>query len=721
MSTFLLELGTEELPADFTRIALSELKEHIASDMSSCRLDHGKIYCTSTPRRIVVSIEELALSASDLIEERKGPPALQAFKDGKPTQAAIGFSKSAKVDLDSLEIRETPKGPFVFAKVVEKGLSASELLSQLLPKWIFSIQGRRFMRWGSGAARFSRPIRWIVSLLDEEIISFSLEGSDPVVTSGRQSRGHRLHSQSFEIPSAGEYIKLILDKGVQVDREKRRELIKDMVSRISLDLDAKPDLPNNLLEELTDLLEAPLLINGTIEEKYLDLPSEVLSTVMKVHQRYIPLYLSNSSIDPLSLDARKNLIASFLCIVNSLPDSLETVRKGNERVLKARLADAKFFFDADLALPSLKRLDKLRNVTFAEGLGSLYDRVERMQWISDELIKQINPNDSHFVLSVRRATKLCKHDLVSNMVGEFPELQGLMGGKYLIAEGEPREVALAVLEHYQPRGAGDDMPASESGALLAITDRLELLLSIFVKGERPSGSSDPYALRRAGNGILQILWSKKWKLDLFKLISLSCDHWSNLFPDFKIGAKTLKDDLCYFIRQRIITLLEESAVDQDIVQSVAGETIPIKDILSDPLDAKLRAELLSKMRASGELQNVQAVVTRAARLASQGELSLDIISTNQVVDPNLFESRSESQMLKVLETLEPIIREESNDRYEKLARGLAAGADALSEFFDGKESVMVMVESSEIRTNRLNLLSILRNQASVIADFSCIK
>ena len=311
-----------------------------------------------------------------------------------------------------------------------------------------------------------------------------------------------------------------------------------------------------------------------------------------------------------------------------------------------------------------------------------------------------------------------KHDLVSQMVGEFPELQGVMGGKYLLAEGEPREVALAVLEHYLPRGAGDRMPGSDAGAVVALAERLELLLSIYAKGERPTGSSDPYALRRAGNGLLQILWERGWRLDLLSLLQRCTTQWAFLFPGFEVNSDGLAVELAEFLRQRLVSLLEEEGFPVDVVQSVAGEGLALERILADPADARRRADLLQELRQRGELAAVQAVVQRASRLAEKGDLSADVRSAAGVVDAALFEKASETAMLSVLDRLAPIASGADPQRYLQLARGLAESADVLAAFFDGADSVLVMADDPAVRRNRLNLLAVLRNQASLLADFN---
>ncbi|MFZ9850185.1 MAG: glycine--tRNA ligase subunit beta, partial [Vulcanococcus sp.] len=521
------------------------------------------------------------------------------------------------------------------------------------------------------------------------------------------------------IGTAEAYAAALEAAGVQVQRDRRASAIRSSIEQAAAALQAIPDLPDALFEELTDLVEAPLLIEGRVAEHYLALPAEVLSTVMRAHQRYVPLYRHDASSDPLALDARASLLPRFLCIGNGLPDASDTVRRGNERVLKARLADAEFFVRADRAVASIDRRAQLARVTFAEGLGSLLDRVERLEWCTDVLLEQLQL-PAAVAEHARRAAHLCKHDLVSQMVGEFPELQGVMGGKYLLAEGEPRGVALAVLEHYLPRGAGDALPSSDAGAVVALAERLELLLSIYAKGERPTGSSDPYALRRAGNGLLQILWERGWRLDLDRLLSRATAHWATLLPQFPVDAVALAAELGELLRQRLQSLLEEEGVAADLVQAVSGDGVALQRVISDPLDARQRAELLMALRSSGELDAVQAVVTRAARLAEKGDLAAAVLSPAGVVDEALFEKDSEAGMLAVLRQLEPIATGDSSDRYTALAGGLSAGAAALAAFFDGDQSVMVMADDPVVRRNRLNLLGVLRNQAAVLADFSRI-
>jgi glycyl-tRNA synthetase beta chain len=717
-TTFLLEIGTEELPADFARQALDQLRERVPNDLAEARLSHGSISIFGTPRRLVVSVPNLDDRQPDLREERKGPPVAQAFKDGVPGPAAIGFAKRCGIDPSQLEQRDTPKGPCVFATVLTAGRDGVSLLRELIPTWIDALQGRRFMRWGTGTQRFSRPIRWLVALHGDDVINVEMPGADPVVRSDRYSRGHRLHgNQQLCIASANQYVKTLQEAGVLVDRDERSRLIRASIDQGAEAAEGEANCPNRLFEELVDLVEDPRVLQGQIAERFLQLPPEVISTVMQAHQRYVPLQIPGLDPDPLRLTAESVLRPEFLLVANGLEQASALITRGNERVLGARLADAEFFLEVDRRQASETRRDALSRVTFAEGLGSLRDRCDRIERLTNQLLTDLALSDSVATAS-RRAAHLCKHDLVSQMVGEFPELQGLMGGKYLLEEGESRDVALAVVEHYLPRGAGDDLPSTDAGAVVALAERFELLLSIFAKGERPTGSSDPYALRRAGNGVLLILWNQGWKLDLNVFLAKAVEAWRELFPAFAVDTAQLTSDLSALLRQRITSQLEDDGYAADLVQAVAGDTVSTTRLLRDPLDVRVRIQLLRGLRDQGRLTAVQAVVQRASRLAEKGDLPLDVLSSTEVVDPSRFESASEKGLFDATKRLTPLAE---RGAYQELCDVLVESTPALEAFFDGDQSVMVMADDPALRMNRLNLLGVLRNQAAVFAQFELIQ
>jgi glycyl-tRNA synthetase beta chain len=596
------------------------------------------------------------------------------------------------------------------------------VLQSLIPEWIWGLQGRRFMRWGAGESRFSRPVRWLVALLDDEVVPVDLVDCDPVVSSGRLSRGDRLSQQPLAIARADVYFETLAAAAVMADRDGRAATIGAEIKAAAQAAAGVPDLPEALFDELVDLVEAPQVLTGSLDERYLALPPEVLSTVMRSHQRYVPLGCPGALPDSLALEARDLLLSRFLFVANGRdPAAADTVRRGNERVLRARLDDAAFFVRADRSVASIDRRDQLDRVAFAEGLGSLLDRTQRLEWFTDALLEALAlAVPTAAAAAARRAAHLCKHDLVSQMVAEFPELQGVMGGKYLLAEGEPRAVALAVQEHYLPRGAGDSLPTSDAGAVVALAERLELLLSSFARGERPSGSSDPYGLRRAGNGILQILWDRGWTLDLVALLQRSCRHWAAMLPDLEIDAISLEASMVELLRQRLVSQLEEEGFDGDLVEAVAGETVLTARLLGDPADARRRLLLLADLRHQGQLAALQTVVQRASRLAAKGDLDLGALGPEGRVDVALFNSPSEAAMLGVIETLRPYAQAQDGSGYGALAQGLAQSASTLANFFDGPQSVLVMADDPAVRRNRLNLLGILRNQAAQLADFNCL-
>jgi glycyl-tRNA synthetase beta chain len=558
----------------------------------------------------------------------------------------------------------------------------------------------------------------LVALHGDDVINVEMPGADPVVRSDRYSRGHRLYgNQQLCIASADQYVKTLQKAGVLVDRDERSRLIRASIDQGAEAAEGEANCPDRLFEELVDLVEDPRVLQGQIAERFLQLPPEVISTVMQAHQRYVPLEIPGLDPDPLRLTAEAVLRPEFLLVANGLEQASALITRGNERVLGARLADAEFFLEVDRRQASATRRDALSRVTFAEGLGSLRDRCDRIERLTNQLLTDLALSDSVATAS-RRAAHLCKHDLVSQMVGEFPELQGLMGGKYLLEEGESRDVALAVVEHYLPRGAGDELPSTDAGAVVALAERFELLLSIFAKGERPTGSSDPYALRRAGNGVLLILWNQGWKLDLNVFLAKAVEAWRELFPAFAVDTAQLTSDLSALLRQRITSQLEDDGYAADLVQAVAGDTVSTTRLLHDPLDVRVRIQLLRGLRDQGRLTAVQAVVQRASRLAEKGDLPLDVLSSTEVVDPSRFESASEKGLFDATERLNPLAE---RGAYQELCDVLVESTPALEAFFDGDQSVMVMADDPALRMNRLNLLGVLRNQAAVFAQFELIQ
>ena len=425
MSKYLLEIGTEELPANFSHSVIEQLKSLIEFEFEKKLIRYNFISCTSTPRRIVLFLDGLVDFSDDKTVIRKGPKATSAFLNGAPTNAAIGFANSLGIGPDDLEIKKTEKGDFVFGKKIEKGESTRSSLSLIIPKLIKNLQGPRFMKWGHGSFKFSRPIRWFVSLYNDEILDFVFDECDPKVEISNKSYTHRLFNKVIKIDSPDNYFELMANSGVLVKREERKEKILNLINQETKLLNLNPDLSEDLLNELTDLVEYPNLIKGNFDEEFLSLPVEVLSTVMKSHQRYIPLLKKNIIFSKLQLSSEKIISTKFFVISNGLEDSNKSISSGNEKVLKARFSDAKFFVESDKKVSSDKRNEKLKSVTYLKGMGNVFERVERIEVIAEKITKSLN-DQSIDIKKIKEAARYCKNDLCSEIVFEFPELQGIM-------------------------------------------------------------------------------------------------------------------------------------------------------------------------------------------------------------------------------------------------------------------------------------------------------
>ncbi|MEQ8754648.1 MAG: glycine--tRNA ligase subunit beta [Coleofasciculus sp. G1-WW12-02] len=712
MATFLLEVGTEELPANFVESAIKQWQSRLSKSLDEQLLTPEAIQVYGTPRRLAVLIQGLPSQQPNREEEVKGPPVKAAFKDGKPTKAAEGFARKQEVTLDDLEIRETDKGEFVF--VVKKiiGRSAIEILSDVIPQWIFSLEGKRFMCWGDGDLKFSRPIRWLVALLDDTVLPIELVNGSERIKSDRTSRGHRiLHPKSVTISHAEDYVKSLESAFVIVERDRRKHIIQEQVQAAAQKLKGYTILYEALWDEVTDLVEYPTAIVGQFDPEYLILPPEVVKTVMVTHQRYFPVFK-----DELATE----LLPYFITLSNGDPAKSDMIAAGNERVIRARLADGEYFYKTDLASPLESYLPKLETVTFQDELGSMRQKVGRIEKIASRIAEQLAVSQTQWD-DIIRASALCKADLVTQMVYEFPELQGVMGQKYALASGESDAVATAIFEHYLPRGAGDKLPETLTGQLVGLADRLDTLVSIFGLGMIPTGSSDPFALRRAANAVVNITWDGNLAINLDQLLQdISAD-----FVAAYSGKSSPVEALQEFFRQRIRTLLqEEQTIDYDLVNAVLGENDRdyTQRALKDLLDVRSRALFLQGIRHNGKLDEIYETVNRSARLSMQGDLDFQQLDPNAVVDPDLFQKSSEPAFYDALVELVPRTQAAQQERnYQQIVDALADVTPIVSTFFDDKEAgVMVMDDNPEIRRNRLNLLGLLRNHARVLADFGAI-
>ncbi len=728
MAVFLLEVGTEELPASFVGEAIAQWQAAIPTSLSEQFLSPDDISVYATPRRISVLISGLPDKQDDREEEVKGPPAKAAFRDGEPTKAAEGFARKQGVDVKDLEVRPTPKGDFVFVLKKTAGRKTAEILTELIPGWISGLDGKRFMRWGEGEMRFSRPIRWLVMLMDKKVLPLTIDNQDVQIVSDRTSRGHRvLHPEPITIKSANDYVEAMRKAFVMVDPAERLKVLTEQTEAAAKKLKGDAEMPEDLVAEVTNLIEWPTAVVGTFEDSYLSLPPEVITEVMISHQRYFPLRVKGAADSATAIDAKKTLLPKFVTISNGDPAKSEIIAEGNARVVRARMADGEYFYKSDAEQSLESFLPKLDTVTFQADLGSMSAKVERIEAITGFVADQLGLK-KQAKTNAMRAAKLCKADLMTQMVYEFPELQGVMGQKYALVDGEEADVAAAMVEHYLPKGAGDSMPKTQTGQVVGIADRLDTLVSIFGLGQIPSGSSDPFALRRAAQGIVNIVWDGELKLNLNGLIEQSVAQFAKGFGELmkskETSAEKLVQQLRDFFLQRVRTLLQEDqGIDYDLVNAVVGDGDAdyAQRALEDLLDVGDRARFLQAIRDDKRLDAIYPTVNRSAKLAVKGDLDTAQLDPKGLVNAKLFEQSSEGEFLKGLEALLPKTESARASRdYSQLVAALTEIAPTVSEFFDGDNSVMVMAEDAAVKTNRLNLLGLLRNHARVLADFGAI-
>jgi glycyl-tRNA synthetase beta chain len=716
MPAFLLEVGTEDLPASFVDGALSQWRDRIPASLADASISPGLIEIFGTPRRLSVLLHDLPLHQADRTEEIKGPPLKAAFREGQPTPAAEGFARTQGVTIADFEIRDTPKGEFIFINKHVPGRATAEILTELIPEWIFKLEGKRFMRWADGDLRFPRPVRWLVALLDDQVLPLTITSGSDVVTSDRRSRGHRvLHPEPVAIATASDYCETLRSAFVEVDPAVRTAIIREQVEAAGIQAGGTADINADLLAEVTHLVEWPTAVLGQFEDRFSALPSEVITTVMVSHQRYFPV-LNTQKTSSNTTD----LLPNFITISNGDPSKSAIIALGNQRVIRARLADGEFFYKADCEQPLETFVPQLATITFQEDLGTVKDKVDRFSVIAARLASRLRLSEDEQA-TIARASLLCKADLVSQMVYEFPELQGIMGEKYAIVGGESPAVAKAIVEHYLPRGADDDLPVTIAGQVVGLADRLDTLVSIFGLGLLPTGSSDPYALRRAANAIVNIIWSANLKFDLNATLRECVADFRAAHPE---ASPDLLAQLQAFLIQRVQTLLQDDrGVDYDFVNAVLGENDAEyrERAIADLLDTRDRALFLQSIRQDGTIDQIYATINRSAKLAQKGDLATDILDPTVAVNPALFQSPAEQAVFDVLTALLPTTQTAQADRnYRLLVDALAEAAPTVAEFFDGENSVLVMDPDAQIKANRLNLLGLLRNHARVLADFGAI-
>ena len=622
-ASLLLEIGMEECPARFVGPALADLGRIAVEQLEAHRLAHGSIRTYGTPRRLSVLVEGVVERQEDIAEEVKGPPARVAFDEsGAPTRAAQGFAANQGVSVEELVVKETEGGSYVVAVRREPGKPAHEVLPDVLTAIVMSLRFPKSMRWGDGTMRFARPIRWLVGLWGDEVVRFEIEG----VVAGRLTRGHRfLADREIELGDADAYVEVLREEGrVLVDTTERKESIRRQIEALAKQVGGELLLDEALLEEVTHLVEWPTALQGSFDPAYLEVPSEILVTTMKEHQKYFPVRAGS-------------LLPVFIAVRNGDDTSLDVVRSGNEKVLSARLADARFFYQEDLKKPLADRVDELKTVLFQERLGTLWEKVERIR----QIIRAVGGDYSEEVRQkADRAALLCKADLVTHVVYEFPELQGVMGREYALRSGEDIEVAEAILEHYMPRHAHDELPKGEPGILVSLADKVDTIVGCFAIGLVPTGSADPYGLRRQALGIIRTQLAHRTPIRLGALVDAAAAGYGRVIdrPD-EVIAKVLE-----FFAGRLRHLLIEEGIRHDLVDAVLS--LGVNDLVA----SYERAKALQAVAGTETFDALISGYQRAANLAKKA-------APGGNVDPQLLIEEEEKQLWTALDSIRAVVEE----------------------------------------------------------------
>ena len=684
MQDFLLELGFEELPARFVQSTLNALSQTIQAGLEKERLAHGEVSLYGTPRRLAVLIKDLQLQQEDQVLEVKGPPKNIAYDtEGQLTKAGQGFLRSQGVEADAVFIKEFQGADYVYIKKEVKGKQTSALIKPLLEDIIANLHFPKNMRWGDYDLRFARPLRWIVCLLGEEVIPLEVGP----VRADRITFVHRQLSQGpIVVSKPADYLPSLKDGYVLADMTERKELIRRQIVELAKEKNAVVTEDGDLLDEVLNLVEYPTAFCGRFAEEYLELPSEVLEMTMKSHQRYFPLE-----------DGDGGLLPGFIGIRNGADNHLETVIAGNEKVLSARLADARFFYDEDQNTPLADNVAKLENVVFQEGLGSMGDKMARIEAISAGLTRLLG--FSQHTEAILRTAKLSKADLVTQMVNEFPELQGVMGEKYALLQGEEPDVAVGIREHYLPRFAGDDLPQTPAGIVVSLADKFDTLVGYFALGKIPTGSQDPFALRRQAQGVVQILLNGQC-LALGSVIDLVGAEYAKFGVQLSEEAKM---ELLEFFRARLRVLLLDQGYAYDLVDAVLASG---EDRLSE---LQKRVKSLAEFRVTPQFDNLITGFDRVENLARKAEGTELNQAVMQAADQEFYQA-----MTEIKGRCEAKMAEGD---YSGYLRALADFRAPIDRFFT---DVMIMDEDLQIRSNRLALLQAALALYAAYGDFKQI-
>ena len=687
----LFEIGTEEIPASYVPPVLEQLHEIATDSLTNHRIPFGEIETLGTPRRITLSIKGIKTLQESQETEVVGPPKRVAYdENGEPTKAAIGFAKTQGVELTALRIVETERGEYVAASKLETGEPAQEVLQTLLPEWIEALRFPKTMRWEtksegpSAFARFARPIRWLVALLGDEVVNCAYGA----VHAGRVTYGHRsLHPEAITLASANldTYAEKMRAAGVVVRQNERRETIKKQVTAIFEAEDCLSKLDNELLDTVNYLVENPQPIIGNFSESHLEIPPEVLITAMKKHQRYFPMWKNDTA-----------LTAKFITISNGTDGNIDGVRHGNERVLHARLNDAEFFYSEDQKTSLADKVERLGTVIFHAKLGSLLDKAERLKALIGFIGTELQLTETT-VRHAERAAWLCKADLTTHMVIEFPSLQGITGKYYAQNSGEAGPVATAIAEHYQPLGADTPLPETEVGAIVAIADKIDTIVGYFGIEERPTGSQDPYSLRRHALGTIRILQDRQLPLSLDAVVEKALSLYQVALAD------DTQTSVLNFIKERLRVILLQT---QQYAPDLADAVLAVGDV--DVVDILNRASALTEFRLTPNFEEVYNALNRVLRILPQ--------NAPETVDTALLDDNAEKQLSARITEVEPNFKQSIQERdYAKLLSQLAALQPAIDTFFD---DVLVMAKDPALRTNRLALLNRIGRNVYAVADLT---
>jgi len=705
MPDFLLEIGCEEIPARMIGAASQELQERLTRLLQRERLEPaGALAQLDSPRRLAVLASGVPGAQPDLIEQVTGPSSQVAFKDGQPTPAAHAFAKKVGIDVVRLEKVSTPKGEYLAATVTRKGRSAGEILAESLPKEIASLYLPKNMYWRKRGEVFVRPVRWLVAMLDEQLIPMELFG----IAAGKTSRGHRIiGTATVAIPRPSAYVEALRAAKVLGAAEREQVIRKALDAATRTIPGARWREDKELLATVVNLTEFPSVILGSFDPEFLELPEEVLVTVMRDHQKYFAIE-----------DADGKLLPHFLAVLNTASDSQGLIRHGNERVLRARFNDARFFWQTDQKQTLRQRVELLKNVTFQKDLGSYYDKTIRVQRLASwlcEIVKQggvaIRPGVVH------KAACLAKADLTTDLVKEFTELQGIVGGLYarvqvLDDDLKPEvqgEIAKAIYDHYKPESMEDDVPRTVEGAVLSIADKADSIAGMFALGLVPSGSKDPFALRRQANGVVRTIAEHKLPFRLSEIMNDARARYQGSEAEKKFSNADYAGSVRNFFRERLEFYLKEAhGYAYDVVNAVL-----VADA-DDVVDAAARAEAVSKVRGSGDFESISVAFKRAKNILRQAEENKRTIASR--VDLTILREDSEKELAALLPqaaTAVETLRQTRN--YQAALMEIAKLRPAVDKFFD---KVMVMVDDENLRANRLSLLQTLVKEFSTIADFS---